>query len=204
MTDKRRLHHLWTRIRPLSPWYFLALSLISSCMFIYAMRQNNLTMISLRDKVFAADEANTDVEQPLRELREYVYAHMNTNLSSGTNIKPPIQLKYRYDRLVSAEKERVAAINAKIYNDAQVYCEQQNPTGFSGRGRVPCIEDYVSTHGTKEQPILDATYKFDFASPRWAPDLAGWSLVAATVFFILFVVRYALERLIKAELHNHL
>lgn len=202
--DKRRLHHFWTRIRPISPWYFLGLSLISGVIFIYAMRSNNLTMISLRHDVFVADEQGTDIETPLKNLRQFVYAHMNTNLSSGTSIKPPIQLKYRYDRLVQAEKDRVSAINTRVYNDAQVTCERISPQSFSGGGRVPCIENYVSTHGAKAQPIPDSLYKFDFVSPMWAPDLAGWSLLATITLLAMFIIRYGLERWLKAELHDHM
>src|SRR5664279_288777 len=119
---KRHLHHLWTRLRAISLWYLLAMCLVSGCVCIYSLRQNNLTMIRLRNQVFAADQQNGNVEGALKNLREFVYAHMNTNLDSGSGIRPPIQLKYRYERLVQAEKDRVSAANSKIYNDAQTIC----------------------------------------------------------------------------------
>jgi len=91
--NKKRLHHIWTKLRPISPWYFLVLAVISGIISINALRQNNLTMVRLRDEVFKADQQNTDVETPLRHLREFVYAHTNTNLSSGSNaVKPPFSL----------------------------------------------------------------------------------------------------------------
>ena len=203
--NKKRLHHIWTKLRPISPWYFLVLAVISGIISINALRQNNLTMVRLRDEVFKADQQNTDVETPLRHLREFVYAHTNTNLSSGSNaVKPPIQLKYRYDRLIQAEKDRVGAADSQIYTDAQRICEQQIPGGVSGSGRVPCIQDYVSHRGVKEQAIPDSLYKFDFVSPLWAPDLAGWSLLISVVGLMLFLVLYGLDRWLKAELHDHL
>ncbi len=195
MVNKRYLHHIWTKLHPFSPWLFLCLFVASAVFSIYALRDNNLKMIQLRDEVVKADEANGDVEAALKKLREHVYAHMNTNLSSGDfAIKPPIQLKYRYDRLLAAEQERVAGINAKIYTDAQNECERLFPQGLSGSGRVPCIQQYVTTHGEKEKPIEDALYKFDFVSPAWSPDLAGWSLVVSTLFALLFIIRFGLER----------
>jgi hypothetical protein len=146
-------------------------------MSVFGLRSNNLAALSLRDNVLKVDQQNGDVETALRQLRIYVYAHMNTDLTSGPNaIKPPIQLKYRYDRLVAIEKDRVSSVNAKVYNDAQTTCEQLFPHGLSGGGRVPCIQDYVTAHGAKEKTIVDALYKFDFASPVWSSDLAGWSL----------------------------
>ena len=49
---------------------------------------------------------------------------MNTNLSSGGNaIKPPIQLKYTYERLLATEQAKTAASNSKIYTEAQAYCQ---------------------------------------------------------------------------------
>lgn len=188
----------------MSSRYFLIGFILASLLAIYGMRQNNLTALRIRDAVISADEKNGDVESALRELREFVHAHMNTQLASGPNaIRPPIQLKYRYERLVAAEKARVSEANQKIYNEAQVICERQFPTGLSGGGRVPCIEQYVTTNGVKEKPIPDALYKFDFVSPVWSPDLAGWSWIAAGVFFILFLVRFGLERWLNHEFHAH-
>jgi len=199
--NKTQLKHFSTKLRGLKPWYFLAVALISGFIAVIALRQNNLQMIDLRNKVVQADKNNGDIETALRNLREFVYAHMNTNLSSGNNsIKPPIQLKYRYDRLIAAEKQRVNDANAKIYTDAQAYCEKAIPEGLSGRGRVPCIQDYVSSHGIKQQPIPDGLYKFDFVSPAWSPDLAGVSLLVALVSLVLFIVSYAIERWVSAEL----
>lgn len=132
-------------------------------------------------------------------LREYVHSHMNTSLSTGTSVYPPIQLKHTYDRLVSAEQKRVAAINEKIYVNAQDYCEKQNSADFSGRNRVPCIEKYVSDRGQKEKSIPDALYKFDFASPTWSPDFAGWSLLAALGLSLALCVRLAVELWAKTK-----
>jgi hypothetical protein len=201
--NKTQLHNFWTKIRGIKPWYFLAAGLISGLVAVLALRQNNLTMITLRAKVVEVDKNNGDIETALRDLREFVYAHMNTNLSSGNNsIKPPIQLKYRYDRLIATEKQRVNEANAKIYTDAQAYCEKAVPEGLSGRGRVPCIQDYVSSHGIKEQPVQNGLYKFDFVSPTWSPDLAGFALLLSIISFIAFAFLYGVDRWIKAELKD--
>lgn len=199
--DKRHLHHVWRKLRPINSWVFLGLALAFGIISIYAMRQNNLTAIRLRDTVIEADKQNADVEKPLRALREHVYSHMNADLSTGTGLQQPVQLKYRYDRLVAAEKARVEAANGNIYTQAQAECERQVPAGASGGGRIACIEQYVSNNGVAENPIPDALYKFDFVSPRWSPDVAGISLFLSAAFFLLFVVRFTLERWLKHELH---
>ena len=145
-------------------------------------------MIKLRTAVFTADKNNGNLQLALQNLRGYVYAHMNTNLSSGaTAVYPPIQLKYTYDRLMAAEQTAVNATNAGVYTAAEYYCQQQNPVSFSGRTRVPCVEAYVQQHGQQVQAIPTALYEFDFISPTWSPDLAGFSLALSSLFLIGFI-----------------
>lgn len=199
--NKRHLHHVYRRLEPISPWFFLALTAVFVVISVGALRQNNIRMLELREAVYTADKQNKDVEAALRELREYIYAHMNTDLSANSNgIYPPVQLKYRYERLVAAEKARVSKANNAIYTKAQAYCEKRFPAGLSGSGRIPCIQDYVSRSGEKEQNIPDALYKFDFVSPRWSPDLAGWSIVVAVICFIMFVIRWLGNWWMKSQL----
>jgi len=202
--NKRYLHHVWRKLQAVKPWYFLAAAVIFALIGVYSLRQNNLTMVRLREKVYQADKENKDVEGSLRNLREYVYAHMNTSLTSGNNgIYPPIQLKYSYDRAIEATKPSAGDPNTKIYSDAQIECEKQFPKGLSGSGRIPCIQDYVASHGIKEAALPTASlYEFDFVSPRWSPDVAGLSLVAAAIFLMLFIFRWLSEKWLQAELRD--
>lgn len=202
--NKRQLHHIWRKLHILSYWYFFAAFLLFGVLGLFSLRQNNLNAIKLRDNVSKVDKENGDVEKALKQLREYVYGHMNTNLSSGTSIQQPVQLKHRYERLVAAEKAKIEAENSKIYSDAQSTCEKLYPASVSGGPRVPCIESYVTTHGVKEQPIQDALYKFSFASPRWSADLAGIAIVLSGFFFVLFILRFIAERWLRSILKQHL
>ena len=124
---------------------------------------------------------------------------MNTSLAAGnTSVYPPIQLKYTYQRLQDAAQEKAATSNTTLYSEAQKYCEQQDSTDFSGRNRIPCIEEYVTSHGgVAAQKIPDSMYKFDFASPTWSPDFAGWMLALTILFAFLLVVRIALGLILK-------
>lgn len=201
--DKKFFKRLLKKLHSANPWILLTMTIVSAIVCVLALRNNNVTALNLRDRVVQTDKDNGDVEAALRELREYIYRHMNTNLASGSNaIKPPIQLKYRYERLVQAENEKASQQNAKIYTDAQADCEQRFPKGLSGSGRIPCIQDYITSHGIQQSTIPDSLYKFDFVSPLWTPDLAGWSLVIASVSLALLVVRIGLERWAKAELRD--
>ncbi len=202
--DKKKLHHLLTLVKKVDYRWLVGLCVVFLLISVFALRHNNQTMVNLKAAVFAADEKDGDVETALRELREYVHAHMNTSLaSSDSAVRPPIQLKYRYERLVAAEKARVETINSRIYTEGQADCERRFPADFSGRNRVPCVEQYVTAHGARENPIPDALYKFDFVSPTWSPDLAGWSLILAIGMLVLFVLRSISEYILRAELKKH-
>ena len=184
---------------------FLVLFIVSGVVAIYALRHNNQTMVQLRSEVYAADQAGGDVNLALNNLRKYVYGHMNTDLSSGGNvIKPPIQLKYTYERLLAVEQQKAVSTNSQIYTDAQTYCQALVPAGVSGRGRVPCVQDYVTSHGVKITPIPTGLYQFDFISPAWSPDLAGWSLVFAALMGIGFVASFLMQLLTKRNVKESL
>jgi hypothetical protein len=180
---------------------FLALFLVAGLVCVLALRHNNTTMIGLRNDVYAADKNNGDVEGALQKLRSYVYGHMNTNLSTGNGIKPPIQLSYTYARLQAAQQQ-----NTDLYVQAKNYCEAKIPAdvSVSGRGRIDCITQYVTDHGAKPTDIPVGLYEFDFLSPRWSPDLAGWSMVVSGLSFAGFAVTFLLSRLSRARIRSYL
>lgn len=196
--NKKALYHVWQTVRKIRPSWFLIAAALSLVVCIYGLRANNLEMIRLKQAVYQADKDNGDVQRALTDLQRYVTSHMNTSLSSGpTGVYPPIQLKYTYQRLQAANQQK--ASNEQIYIDAQAHCERLNPTDFSGRNRVPCVEEYVTARGAKTAAIPDGLYKYDFVSPVWSPDLAGFSALATVLFLILAVVLWVIRRWLKAE-----
>lgn len=190
---KKILH----RIGQISARTFLYLFIASSLICIVALRHNNVQMERLRDAVYAADKNNGDINTALNNLRKYVYSHMNTNLSTGRgNIKPPIQLKYTYQRLYDAKLAQVQAANQQIYLDAQFYCH-----AHADQNSVPaqqgCIQNYAVTHGVGAANINipAGLYEFDFISPVWSPDLAGWALVSSIIFGLALVMQFGLTKI---------
>ncbi|HET6863700.1 MAG TPA: hypothetical protein VFH37_00640 [Candidatus Saccharimonadales bacterium] len=183
------------RIGQLTARTWLYLFIVTAIVCVLALRQNNQTMIKLREAVYTADKNNGDVNSALNNLRAFVYAHMNTDLSSGgNNIKPPIQLKYTYQRLYDAQLNQVQSANQGLYTDAENYCQSINHAYF-GTTRVPCVQNYVINHGLKQASINipAGLYEFDFVSPSWSPDLAGFSLILTLVFLTAFVIRFSLD-----------
>lgn len=196
--NKKHLHRVWNRIRPIKTWYLLLAFVACLSVAVMALRSNYTTMTELREAVYQADREDADVEAALQNLRRHVNGHMNTSLTTGAeSVYPPIQLKETYDRLVQAEQQRVENANSKLYTQAQNHCEAQDPDSFSGGSRVACIQKYVDENGEQPRTIPDALYKFDFASPSWSPDLAGWMLVVSGVVLFAALIRFVFGRLYK-------
>ncbi len=178
--------------------YVLVGALIFGAISVTALRQNYSTMTKLRTAVSVTDEQNGDVEKALQALRAHVHAHMNTSLSSGNStIKPPIQLKHRYERLQATESERIKTVNSQVTAEAERICGNQFPAGGFNAPRVQCVQNYVQQNAITESSVPDALYKFDFISPSWSPDLAGVSLVVSSALFIVFFMGLAKQQIKK-------
>lgn len=185
--------------KALKPQYLLALALVSGTVCIFALRANNQHMLALKQTVYQADRSGGDVSGALQRLQAYVTTHMNTDLDSGnSSVYPPLQLVGTYDRLVQAQSALLQKQNSTIYTQAQEYCEKTYPSA-SLFVRVTCTEDYAASHGMKAAaPIPDSLYKFDFASPRWSPDLAGWSLAVTVIAAAAAIVSLLARLWLKA------
>lgn len=198
--NKRSLHHFWRYFRKIHPWYFLLVAVIAGTLSVVSLRHNNEHMIVLRDAVYQADKNNGDVETALRDLRQYVFSHMNTSLASGPNaVHPPIQLKYTYERLQAAQQVSLGQNNSQLYGQAQQACETQGET-TTAQATIACIQEYAASHGIQLAAIPEGLYKFDFVSAKWSPDLAGWSLVVTALSLVCFIVSFIYSWLMKRYL----
>lgn len=199
--NKRSLNYDYKRLKKIRPLYFLTAALLFLALGVYGLRQNYSEMVRLRTAVSTADKQNGDVESALRNLREFVYNHMNTDLSSGNvSIKPPVQLKYRYERLAKAEEKRVAKTNQAVKEKAEKTCLERYPGKIFNSDRVNCVAKYISANSTKADPVPSDLYKFDFVTPAWSPDLAGISLLLSLIFLAGLTVRLILGAWYKSRL----
>ncbi len=164
-----------TKDKNLAPVIVLVIFwLLSGIVAGYTLRQNNLTMLRLREEVFTADETGVEVNERLIALQQYVTTHMNTELPKLGEEKA-IQLKKTYETLVSAETARVSAERQRIATEATTYCEATLPS-VRLTERVGCVASYTAARPVSEKPIPKELYTFDFVSPAWSPDIAGFSL----------------------------
>lgn len=157
----------------------------------WLLRQNNLTMISLRDKVQQVDEETGDIEQirpHLEELANYILGHMNTNAGE---ITLPGAYSTEVERL-RAVAEASGSANGSIYAQAQRECEDPF---IPLTARAQCVQDYVTRNARPgTDPVLElqfpdvSLYTYSFASPYWSPDAAGFSVLAAGLTAVVLAI----------------
>jgi hypothetical protein len=171
------------------------------CLSIYGLRQNNLTMISLKNQLMTADKDDGNVNGDLNKLRSYIYNHMNTSPSTGHGIYPPIQLKYTYQRLLAQAQAQITAQNAQLYNQAVSYCNSIEPNATADedslRQLASCEEDHYIAQPLASAYVSPALYEFDFISPLWSPDLAGYSILISIALLIAIVAIFIFEKFIN-------
>lgn len=181
-------------------WQLLTLFVISLFLSAYLLRQNNLMMVELREKVVNIDEGSNGniekIEPALQELKDYVTSHMNTTMQS------PVQLQYRYnkvvDEIIAENEEKATAYRQSVYKKAEANC-----TAVLQSIRVPCIQEYISSRPGVEPLELPPVeqFSYEFTSPVLSFDLAGLSVVVSVllglVVSFLLVVDYALPYVIS-------
>lgn len=165
---------------------------------VYGLRQNNLRMVELRSAVFQADKDDGDIEGALRALRDHVINHMNADLTRDTVFsivgEKPIQLAYEYYRDAITNYQAVLVgnqDNLAVLGAARQVCEVEE---IDIAQRLSCVNEQVVERGGQNFPRLDPPskdfYVFDFESPGWSPDLAGFSIIVFGVGIFLLVVKF--------------
>lgn len=163
------------------------LFIASGASAVYALRQNNLKMLKLREAVFTADKNDGDTSTALSDLQLFVVSHMNTNLPKLGDEKA-IQLKYTYERRLAVDEARVSADRAAVSAQATDYCNKTY-AGAAFAVRSQCILDYSASHPVSSLSIPKELYAYDFVTPLWVPDSAGLSLLAATALFLVLLLK---------------
>lgn len=211
MNSKRWLHHMVRVTRGLKVWQLLVLFGLMLFVSATLLRLNNLGMVAKRDAVLAADKKNdqTALRQALVDLQQYVGAHMNANLHGG------LYLQDSYNRAQDAALAAQADTNADqgnpIYQQAIAECRGR----FRG-GSVSYQNDYLPCIIAKLGSALPGAdpstalklpradlYRYDFVSPPWSPDLAGFAVLLTAVICLIIIGRIVLAGAAYLVLKRH-
>ena len=194
--NKRKLHHLLVVLRQIKSWHLVLLLVVLSAASAYSLRQNNLHMIELRNLVLQADKQNKDIPVALTNLRNYIATHMNTGMGERG-----IYLEHSYQRAYDAAVQQAAnggSASAAKYQQADKECQSLFSRTASFPAYIQCVTDKVVALGAAADPIASIKapsadlYRFNFVSPAWSPDVAGFILLALVLTAIILVGRLAL------------
>lgn len=190
LMNKRTLHHSLVTLRRLRLRDLVLAFVVLLVLSAFFLRQNNLHMIALRGQVQQADQQDKAIQQSVTNLRDYIAAHMNTGMG-----EQGVYLQYSYQRAYDAAVAQAGAAggsSAVIYKNADQSCQSQFGKAAYG-AYAQCVTDKVTASGAPpiSTPPSDL-YRFNFVSPAWSPDVAGFVLLAAALTAILLLGRTVL------------
>ena len=197
MANKRSIHHWWRVLRHIKVWHLIVLLLIFGVISIELLRQNNLGMIERRNLVKQADEQGDDVkiQKSLTELQTYVLNHMNTSM--GTNgIYLEHTYQRAYDRAVQQGLQDDSA-SRNLYNQADAECQATFSKTLSFPAYTQCVSEKLAGQSSSD-PLANAKvpsvdlYRYNFVSPAWSPDPAGFALLITCLIGLILLGRIVL------------
>lgn len=190
---KRNLKLDIQRLSRVKTWQLLILLVLAAFIAATFLRLNNVGMIERRDAVLSADKAGdvSDIARRIVDLQHYSAKHMNTNTGR-------IELTGQYDR----DRQRLLASasdssnpHGNIYAAADEVCKPQFPPSTYPVGYQQCILAELGKHpaapsltGQIQMPDA-ALYRYEFISPLWTADWAGWSIVVCLLIVLVIVLR---------------
>jgi len=198
VANKKQIRTALKKISMLKTWQLIILLILVLFIAATALRLNNVGMDQRREGVYSADEAGDEdiIHQRLLSLREYSSSHMNANTGAFV-------LKNQYDRdsqraLADAQNksEESESPNGNIYKKAAEVCDPQ----FSGYSQayMQCfmneLNKYPESGAVSDSVVLPTAelYQYDFASPIWTPDIAGWTVLLAIIISVVIITKITL------------
>lgn len=189
------------RVQALKNWQLFLLLCLIMVAVATAWRMNNTQMFRRLDAVLAADEALNEekVRENLVILKSFSESHMNANTGLVSLVKI-------YERDAKDEIARVSGLRAgdNVHKKVSEICDPQ----FDARTRYSrpyfeCwtreLEKFPSRENVDLQPKFRAKelYEYEFISPIWTPDLAGWTTLVAIFIVILIIFNMIFTAILK-------
>jgi hypothetical protein len=199
--EKNLMRH-WRKLR-LKNWQLVLVLLVFATSSVFFLRQNNLKMVELRNRVVAADEQAGNVTGALEALNHHVFHHMNTE------IVRPVELVNTYNNQAKVVIEAANKTSGRdIYAEATAACERR---GIPLSSIAQCTANYAINNNPGVGPstinLPDKNrFIYTFATPVWTPDAAGFSLLITGVVMLWLSARlleYILVRIVvRRRLRN--
>lgn len=205
--DKRKIKKTLKMLNMLKNWQLLLLLFLVIFVIMTAWRMNNVGMVQRRDAVLSADKEldSKKVRERLVELQNYVNSHMNS--STGT-----IALVKIYEKDSQAEIERVSKLRQgeNIHKKVAEICDPQfTASSRYSRPYFECwdreLSKYPSDQSVNSEPKYppQQLYEYNFDSPLWTPDLAGWATLVAIFISVVIIFKVIFSIILRAILKKN-
>jgi hypothetical protein len=203
--DKRKVRRSIKQLQVIKTWQLVILLILMLFITATFLRLNNTGMVSRRNAIAAADKSGDvdQITQRLYDLQRYSAAHMNA--SPGI-----MYLQDQYNRDVQRQAEnssQTGSVKAlEIRRAAEEVCKPQ----FNGwsPAYVQCYVNELDKHPADEvteqiAPPSSALYRYDFVSPLWSPDFAGFSALVSLLIALMIVFRVIGIIILRILLRRH-
>jgi hypothetical protein len=191
VADKKRVKQSIRQLQRIKTWQLLILLILMAFVAATFLRLNNIGMADRREAVLAADKdgGESAMQSRLYDLQRYVVEHMNSDTG-------PFYLEQQYRRdvqkAVDAAKNDTNP-NGNIHAKAEAACRPHYAVWSPSY--VQCFTDELAKYPPSPNPAdnvsLPSTelYRYNFASPLWSPDFAGFAIMVCVVIAIMIVAR---------------
>ena len=180
------------------------------------LRFDHLEMMRLKETIAVADKNEDDAEtaKKIDELKNFAFSHIIVNVveKNGTSKitfgTGPIYLEGQYQRKVAiliAEAEAAVGDdsnpNGNVFAAAMAVCKPQavaNAWAWNSDEYISCMTTEINNHPATD--VIDdaiavkipsaGLYRYDFASPIWAPCASGWLILACLVVIVVIFMRF--------------
>lgn len=194
--NKRTLQTLLAKVRRIQTWQLVVVLVIGLVLSASFLRLNSLEMDDRREAVYAADKAADEeqIKASIVELQSYVSSHMNTSLGDG------FYLENSYNRARDSALNAATTDtnpNAAVYQQASLECRNRFQGGVESfqNDYVACVAERVRALSPSTDPESGLNlpkadnYRYNFASPVWSPDLAGFTVLFCAIITSVIALR---------------
>jgi len=189
VANKRQIKHGIEWLQTVKTWQLILILIVMLFLAATLLRLNNVGMVQRRNAVMAADKHGevNDLHARVYDLQRYSAAHMNADTST-------FYLQGQYDRDSQKALEAAQAANpgSNANAEAEAVCKPQF-NGYSS-AYLQCflreMEKYPTTEKLPEvKTPSPALYQYNFVSPLWSPDFAGFSVLACLLITLVIFLR---------------
>lgn len=191
MSDKRTIRRELHQLGKIKTWQLVILLIL--CAFVAAtfLRLNNTGMVERRNALEGADKSGdaNSITARLYDLQRYSASHMNA--STGAVY---LQESYNRDARKAMAGTSTAGGSQSPQAKADAICNPQLHTHGYSLEYQNCMLNELTKAGQVVDPSglklpSPALYRYNFISPVWSSDFAGWSLVVCALILLVIIVR---------------